>query len=76
MKPTLPIRHVFVAGFSREADGTLTLAFEPREFRNEVAAIRFAKMLEEQHVGVIAWSRNAQGARVALYSHGEVPEME
>ena len=75
MKAALPAPHVFVAAFNREADGNLALSFDPREFPNEAAAVRFAKMVEDQHAGVIAWSRNSEGVRTALYAHGEVPEM-
>lgn len=46
------------------------------------AAIRLAKLIESQHAGVIAWSREANpaigeyGEPTILYRAGEVPDME
>lgn len=46
------------------------------------AAVRFAKMVESQHKGVIVGSREADpdigeyGERTILYQTGSVPDME
>ena len=68
-------KRIYVVAFNRDGEGQLSPAFDPREFSNEAAAIRFAKLIEDQHDCVTVWSRNADGTKVVLYSHGETPEM-
>ncbi|WP_421912217.1 hypothetical protein [Mesorhizobium sp.] len=57
-------------------------AFGPADQQSEDRAIRMAKALAEKHVGVIAWSREADptlgeyGPPATLFASGEVPDME
>lgn len=80
-QPT-PSRLIVVAAFDRGEDGELHPAFEAREMPDEERAKRTARMLKDQHVGVIAWSRSADlvngvfGEPEILAQYGEVPEME
>lgn len=73
---------IVVAGFNRDDEGDLKPAFDPRQMQSEDAAVRFAKMIESQHAGVIAWSREANpaigeyGEPTILYQAGDVPDME
>lgn len=77
-----PNKLIVVLAFNRGDDGGLRPAFDPREMQNEAAAIRLAKMIEDQHDGVIAWWRSAQpnvgefGPPMILYQAGDIPEME
>lgn len=73
---------IVVAAFNRDEEGDLKPAFDPRQMQSEDAAIRLAKMIESEHAGVIAWSREANpaigeyGEPTILYQAGEVPDME
>lgn len=74
---------IVLAAFDRDDEtGELRPAFEARECRDEDQARRQARMLKDQHTGVIAWSREAQpdigefGPPDILVVYGEVPEME
>lgn len=73
---------VVVAAFNRNEDGDLVPAFDPRQMQSEDAAKRLAKMVESEHAGVIAWSREADpavgeyGEPTILYQAGSVPDME
>jgi hypothetical protein len=74
---------IVLAAFDKD-DGTgeLRPAFGAREMRDEDQARRQARMIKDQHTGVIAWSRDAQpdigefGPPDILVVYGEVPEME
>jgi hypothetical protein len=73
---------VVVAAFDPDEAGDLQAVFGPAEQQSEERAIRTAKMLALKHVGVIAWSREANpalgeyGPPTVLYLHGSVPDME
>lgn len=77
-----PSKLIVLAAFDRDEEGELRPAFEPREMRDEDQAKRQARMLKDQHAGVIAWSRTADlvngvfGEPEVLVQYGEVPEME
>ena len=68
--------------FDKDEDGALQPAFEPREMPDEERAIARARELAQRHVGVIAWSRDADmavgdyGPPIELYRHGEVPDLD
>ena len=53
---------IVVAAFDRGEDGELFAAYGPAEQQHEERAIRTAKSLAANHVGVIAWSREANPA--------------
>ena len=73
---------IVVAAFNRDDEGDLKPAFDPRQMQSEDAAKRLAKMIESEHAGVIAWSREANpaigeyGEPTILYRAGDVPDME
>lgn len=74
---------IVVAAFDRDEDtGDLVPAYGPAEQRSEEAAVRIARGLAAKHVGVIAWSRNADptigeyGPSTVLFTSGDVPDME
>lgn len=73
---------IVVAAFNRNEDGDLIPAFDPRQMQSEDAAKRLAKIVESEHAGVIAWSREADpavgeyGEPTILYQAGSVPDME
>ncbi|ODT06163.1 MAG: hypothetical protein ABS58_12830 [Mesorhizobium sp. SCN 65-20] len=73
---------IVVAAFNRDDEGELHPAFEPRQMQSEDAARRLAKMIESEHAGVVAWSREANpaigeyGEPHILYLAGQVPDME
>jgi hypothetical protein len=74
---------IVLAAFDKDEDtGELRPAFEAREMRDEDQAKRQARMIKDQHTGVIAWSRDAQpdvgefGPPEILVVYGEVPDME
>ena len=73
---------IVVIAFDRGADGELFPAFGPADQQSEERAVRTARALADKHVGVIAWSREANpdigeyGPPTTLYTAGEVPEME
>lgn len=77
----LPKLNVVVA-FDRDNEGELFAAFGPQDFPTEERAVRTAKSLAASHVGVIAWSREANvdvgeyGAPTVLFQAGDVPDME
>jgi hypothetical protein len=73
---------VLMAFDKDEETGDLRPAFEAREMRDEDQAKRQARMIKDQHTGVIAWAREAQpdigefGPPEILVVYGEVPDME
>jgi len=73
---------IVVMAFDRDEEGELHPAFDPMEQQSEERAIRTAKALADKHVGVIAWSREAQpdigeyGEPTTLFLSGDVPDME
>ncbi|MCA0026655.1 MULTISPECIES: hypothetical protein [unclassified Mesorhizobium] len=73
---------IVVVAFDRGEDGELFTAYGPTDQQSEDRAIRTAKVLAAQHVGVIAWSRDADpalgdyGPPNVLFTSGEVPDME
>ena len=73
---------IVVAGFDRGQDGELIPAYGPEQQPSEGRAMRLAKKLAENHVGVIAWSREADialgeyGPPTILFQEGDVPDME
>lgn len=81
-KPASPTKLIVLLAFNKGEDGDIIPAGEAREMRDESTAIRTAKALASQHVGVIAWSRTADlvngefGDPVVLFQHGEVPDMD
>lgn len=79
--PKMP-KLIVVVAFDRGEDGELVDAFGPAEQQSEERAVRTARGLALQHVGVIAWSREANpalgeyGEPVVLFTYGHVPDME
>lgn len=77
-----PTKLIVVMAFDKGEDGELLPAFEPREMQSESRAMSEARMLAQRHVGVIAWSRDADpamgdyGPPVELFRHGEVPDLD
>lgn len=75
-------RLIVVAAFDRNGDGELVPAFEPMAFETEGRALRAAHSLEGKHVGVVAWSREANpdvgeyGPPAVLFQYGDLPDME
>lgn len=73
---------IVVMAFDRGEDGELQTVFGPADQQSEERAIRTAKALATKHVGVIAWSREANpsigeyGEPTTLFQHGDVPDME
>ncbi|QKC83485.1 hypothetical protein [Mesorhizobium sp. NZP2077] len=73
---------IVVVAFDRGDDGELFTAYGPADQQSEDRAIRTAKGLSAGHVGVIAWSRDADpalgdyGPPTTLFVSGEVPDME
>lgn len=73
---------IVVIAFDRADDGELLTVYGPTDQQSEERAIRTAKALASNHVGVIAWSRDANpalgdyGAPTVLFTSGEVPDME
>lgn len=73
---------IVVMAFDRDDDGELVTAFGPTDQQSEERAVRLAKQLAPQHVGVIAWSREANpdlgeyGEPKVLFQAGDVPDME
>jgi hypothetical protein len=73
---------IVVVAFDRGDDGELFPAFGPADQQSEDRAIRTARALAGKHVGVIAWSRDADsalgdyGPPTVLFSFGDVPDME
>ena len=73
---------VVVVAFDRDDDGELFTAYGPADQQSEERAIRTAKGLSSNYVGVIAWSRDADpalgdyGPPTTLFVSGDVPDME
>jgi len=73
---------IVAAAFERGEDGELVPVYGPAEQQSEHRAVRTAKALATKHVGVIAWSREANpaigeyGPPTTLFQAGEVPDME
>lgn len=73
---------IVVVAFDRADDGELFTAFGPVDQQSEERATRAAKALAGKHVGVIAWSRDADpalgdyGPPTTLFVSGDVPDME
>ncbi|TPK44736.1 hypothetical protein FJ492_10730 [Mesorhizobium sp. B2-5-4] len=73
---------IVVVAFDRGEDGEMFTAYGPTDQQSEERAIRMAKGLASKHIGVIAWSRDADpalgdyGPPTTLFVSGDVPEME
>jgi hypothetical protein len=73
---------IVLAAFVKNDDGELVPAFEPRQVDTEERAKREARLMADQYVGVVAWSREADpiigeyGPPVMLFQHGEIPDLE
>ena len=73
---------IVVVAFDRGEDGELFPAFGPADQQSEERAIRTARALAPKHVGVIAWSREANpllgeyGPPTTLFLSGDIPDME
>lgn len=73
---------IVVVAFDRGDEGELFTAYGPTDQQSEERAIRTAKALVSNHVGVIAWSRDADpalgdyGPPTVLFTNGDVPDME
>ncbi|MES0032511.1 hypothetical protein NKJ73_30540 [Mesorhizobium sp. M0074] len=73
---------IVVVAFDRGEDGELFPAFGPADQQSEERAIRTGQALAVKHVGVIAWSRDADpaigdyGPPTVLFTSGDVPDME
>jgi len=73
---------IVLAAFNKNDDGELVPAFDPRQVDTEERATREARMIQDNHAGVIAWSREADlvlgdyGPPVVLFSKGEMPDLD
>ncbi|ESX10457.1 hypothetical protein NKH34_13380 [Mesorhizobium sp. M1148] len=73
---------IVVVAFDRGEDGELFAAYGPTDQQSEERAVRTAKALSSGHVGVIAWSRDADpalgdyGPPTTLFVCGDVPDMD
>ena len=73
---------IVLAAFNRNEEGELVSAFDPRQDETEDRAKRDGRMMADQHVGVVAWTREADpaigeyGPPVIIFQSGEVPEFE
>ncbi|KQZ97784.1 hypothetical protein ASD64_16380 [Mesorhizobium sp. Root157] len=73
---------IVVMAFDKDDDGNLLTAFGPADQRTEERAVTLARSLADKHVGVIAWSREANpdlgeyGPPTTLFTAGDVPDME
>ncbi|MEI9425313.1 hypothetical protein O7A70_29570 [Mesorhizobium sp. Cs1299R1N1] len=73
---------IVVVAFDRGDDGELFTAYGPTDQQSEERALRMAKGLASKHIGVIAWSRDADpalgdyGPPTTLFVSGDVPDME
>lgn len=73
---------IVVMAFDRNEEGELLTAFGPAEQQSQDRAVRTARALADKHVGVIAWSREADielgeyGPPTVLFQAGDVPDME
>lgn len=81
-KAVKPTKLCVVMAFDYDDEGALQPAFEAREMPSEERARSAARLLAQDHAGVIAWSREARpdvgeyGEPEILFSHGPVPAME
>ena len=72
---------IVIVAFDRGEDGELFPGYGPTDQQSEERAIRTAKALASKHVGVIAWSRDADpalgdyGPPTTLLVSGDVPDM-
>jgi len=81
---TTPIKLIVLMAFTRDEEGELQPAFEPREMQSEDRARSEARLMAAtgKYAGVIAWSREAHpdvgeyGPPEILFQDGETPEME
>lgn len=73
---------IVVQAFKRNKDGEIVPAMEAREMPDERRAIARAKELSLEHVGAIAWRRDAKpdegefGDPIVLFSRGELPDLD
>jgi hypothetical protein len=73
---------IVVLAFDRDDTGDLVPATEATQWQSEDRARRAARALSEDHVGVVAWSREADpvlgeyGEPVIIAQYGEIPTME
>lgn len=73
---------IVVMAFDKDEDDNLYTVFGPADQQTEQRAITLARSLADKHVGVIAWSRDANpdlgeyGPPTTLFSSGEVPDLE
>lgn len=73
---------IVVVAFDRDEAGDLQTVFGPQDYQSEARAVRQAKLLADQHAGVIAWSREANvdvgdyGEPITLFQAGDIPDME
>ena len=80
-EPKLAGKLIVLCAFDKDDDGVLHAAFEPREMPDERRAVATARDMARRHVGVIAWSREANiavgeyGPPEVLYQAGEVPDL-
>ncbi|MCV9910150.1 hypothetical protein OIV19_21380 [Brucella sp. HL-2] len=75
-------RLIVVAAFDRNDDGELVPAFDPIALETEGRALRTAQALEGKHIGIVAWSREADpdigeyGPPAIIFQYGDIPDME
>lgn len=80
--PRAQMQLIVVAAFDRDEEGNLAPTYGLDQQHSEERAIRLAKKLRENHVGVIAWSREANpaigeyGEPTILFQPGDVLDME
>jgi hypothetical protein len=73
---------IVLAAFDKDSEGGLRPAFEPREMPDEGRAKNAARMLKDQHAGVIAWVRTVDlvngvfGEPEILAQYGTIPDMD
>jgi len=73
---------IVVAAFDRNEDGELAPTYGPSQEQSEERAVRLARKLAAEHIGVIAWSREANpavgeyGEPTILFQAGDIPDME
>lgn len=69
---------IVLAAFVRNEEGELVPAFDPRQVDLEARAKREARIMAEQYVGVVAWSREADPSigecspPVGIFQSGEI----
>lgn len=75
-------RLIVVAAFDRNDAGELVAAFDPMAFETEGRALRAAAELQGKHIGVVAWSREADpdigeyGPPAIFFQYGDIPDMD